>query len=165
MRAGDRLKAQMMLRDRLAEDPNDADVLTVLAQIAAEDRRIEEATVLLRRAADADTAPDRRVALIDHLQRNSFPALALRELEGLPAAVRERFDVAAIEAKTLSLLGMHQQQIGVYERMLREKPDKPGIWMNLANVLKTVGRTDEAVRALKRSTKLKPTLGQAYWTR
>lgn len=154
----------MLLRDRLVEDPSDAHALAALAEISVEDRRIEEATLLLRRAADADPAPERRIALIGHLQKHNFAALALRELEQLPTSVRERFEVGAIEAKTLSHLGMHQEQIRVYERMLREKPDKPGIWMNLANALKTVGRTDEAVRALKRATKLKPTLGQAYWT-
>jgi len=154
----------MLLRDRLAEEPTDANALTALAELAVEDRRIEEATVLLRRAADADPAPERRVALINHLQKHSFAALALRELEQLPALVRSRFEVGAVEAKTLNQLGMHREQIAVYERMLREKPDKPGIWMNLANALKTVGRIDDAVRALKKATKLKPTLGQAYWT-
>jgi tetratricopeptide (TPR) repeat protein len=163
LRTGDRLKAQMLLRDRLVEDPADANALTALAELSVEDRRIEEATVLLRRAADADPAPERRIALINHLQKHSFAALALRELEQLPPSVRERFEVGAVEAKTLSHLGMHREQIAVYDRMLKEKPDKPGIWMNLANALKTVGRTDEAVRALKRATKLKPTLGQAYW--
>ena len=163
LRAGDRVKAQMLLRDRLAEDPNDAVALTKLAEIVAEDKRIEEATVLLRRAADADPNPERRIALISHLHQHSFPALALRELEALPPALRNQFDVGAIEAKTLGALGMHDQQIRTYQRMLRDKPDKPGIWMNLANALKTVGRTSEAVDALKRATKLKPTLGQAYW--
>jgi len=48
--------------------------------------------------------------------------------------------------------------------MLKEQPNRPGTWMNLANALRTVGRTDEAVKALKRATKLQPTMGQAYWT-
>lgn len=163
LRVGDRIKAQMLLRDRLAEDPSDADALTKLAELAVEDRRIEEATVLLRRAVEADPDPERRVVLIAHLQKNSIPALALKELEALPSSLRQRFEVGALEAKTLGSLGMHQEQIRTYERMLRQKPDKPGIWMNLANALKTVGRMDEAVGALKRATKLKPTLGQAYW--
>jgi tetratricopeptide (TPR) repeat protein len=163
LRQGNRLKAQMLLRDRLAEDPNDAVALTKLAEIVAEDKRIEEATVLLRRAADVDPNPERRIELISHLQKHSFPALALSELEQLPPALRDQFDVAAIEAKTLGALGMHEEQIRTYQGMLRQQPDKPGIWMNLANALKTVGRTDEAVDALKRATKLKPTLGQAYW--
>lgn len=163
LRSGDRIKAQMLLRDRLAEEPNDPDALTMLAGLTIEDRRIEEGTVLLRRAAEADADPERRVTLIAHLQKNSMASLALKELEELPPAVRRRFDVAAIEAKTLGALGMHEQQIRTYQRMLKERPDKPGIWMNHANALKTVGRMDEAVQALKRATKLQPTLGQAYW--
>ena len=153
----------MLLQDRLLVDPLDADALTKLAEIAAEDKRFEEATVLLRRAVEADPDPSRRLALIVHLQKHSVPALALQELELLPPAFRETFDVAAIEAKTLGMLGQHERQISAYEVMLREKPDKPGVWMNLANALKTVGRMEEAVTALKRATKLKPTLGQAYW--
>jgi tetratricopeptide (TPR) repeat protein len=162
-RSGDRIKAQMLLRDRLAEDPADADVLTMLSDIVLEDKQVEQATVLLRRAADADPDPRRKVALIAHLQQNAFPALALDELDALPSTVRENFQVSAIEAKVLGKLGMHDRQIQTYERMLQQEPKKPGIWMNLANALKTVGRTDEAVTALKRATAIRPSLGQAHW--
>lgn len=164
LRSGDRVKAQMLLRDRLAEDPMDANAMSVLAQIAVDDRRIEDATVLLRRAVSADPRPERRLALIEHLQKHAGPALALREFEELPEAFRSKFEVSGMEAKTLGLLGMHDAQIGTYQRMLKEQPNRPGTWMNLANALRTVGRTDEAVKALKRATKLQPTMGQAYWT-
>jgi tetratricopeptide (TPR) repeat protein len=163
LRSGNRLKAQMLLRDRLAEDPSDADALTVLAQISVEDRRIEDATVLLRRAVSADPTPERRLALIEHLQKHAGPALALSEFEELPSEFRTRFEVSGMEAKTLGLLGMHDAQIDTYKRMLRQQPNRAGTWMNLANALRTVGRTDEAVKALKRATKLQPTMGQAYW--
>ena len=163
LRSGNRLKAQMLLRDRLAEDPSDADALTVLAQISVEDRRIEDATVLLRRAVSADPTPERRLALIEHLQKHAGPALALSEFEELPSGFRTRFEVSGMEAKTLGLLGMHDAQIDTYKRMLRQQPNRAGTWMNLANALRTVGRTDEAVKALKRATKLQPTMGQAYW--
>ena len=111
LRSGNRLKAQMLLRDRLAEDPSDADALTVLAQISVEDRRIEDATVLLRRAVSADPTPERRLALIEHLQKHAGPALALSEFEELPSEFRTRFEVSGMEAKTLGLLGMHDAQI------------------------------------------------------
>jgi tetratricopeptide (TPR) repeat protein len=164
LRSGDRLKAQMLLRDRLIEDPMDADAMSVLAHIAVEDRQIEEATVLLRRALSADPKPERRLVLIEHLQKHAGPALALREFEQLPDDFRSQFEVSGMEAKTLGLLGMHDQQISTYQRMVRERPNRAGTWMNLANALRTVGRTDEAVKALKRATKLEPTMGQAYWT-
>ncbi|QNP44931.1 tetratricopeptide repeat protein [Sphingomonas sediminicola] len=164
LRSGNRLKAQMHLRDRLAEDPTDADALTVLAQISAEDRQIEDATVLLRRAVSADPRPERRLALIEHLLKHAGAALALREFEELPPNFRKKLEVSGMEAKTLGLLGMHDAQIDTYKRMLREQPNRAGTWMNLANALRTVGRIDEAVKALKRATKLQPTMGQAYWT-
>jgi tetratricopeptide (TPR) repeat protein len=164
LRSGNRLKAQMLLRDRLAEDPKDADALTVLAQIAAEDRQIEDATVLLRRAVSADPRPERRLALIEHLLKHAGAALALREFEELPRAFRKKLEVSGMEAKTLGLLGMHDAQIEIYKSMLREEPSRAGVWMNLANALRTVGRIDEAVKALKRATKIQPTMGQAYWT-
>ena len=164
LRSGNRLKARMLLQDRLAEAPSDADVLTVLAQISAEDGQIEDATVHLRRAVAADPRPERRLALIEHLQKHAGAALALREFEELPDDFRSRFEVSGMEAKTLGLLGMHDAQIAKYKAMVREQPGRPGTWLNLGNALKTVGRTDEAVKALKRATKLQPTLGQAYWT-
>ena len=164
LRSGNRLKAQMHLRDRLAEDPTDADALTVLAQISAEDRQIEDATVLLRRAVSADPRPERRLALIEHLLKHAGAALALREFDELPPDFRKKLEVSGMEAKTLGLLGMHDAQIDTYKRMLREQPNRAGTWMNLANALRTIGRIDEAVKALKRATKLQPTMGQAYWT-
>jgi hypothetical protein len=110
LRSGDRVKAQMLLRDRLAEDPMDANAMSVLAQIAVDDRRIEDATVLLRRAVSADPRPERRLALIEHLQRHAGPALALREFEVLPGASRSKFEVSGMEAKTLGLLGNRGRQ-------------------------------------------------------
>ena len=69
-----------MLQDRLALYPSDADALELLAEVAAGQRSTEEATILLRRAVAADPSPQRRFALICHLQRHA-PAVALDEIE------------------------------------------------------------------------------------
>ena len=71
----------------------------MLSDIVLEDKKVEQATVLLRRAADADPDPQRKIALIAHLQQNAFPALALQELDALPPKLRESFQVSAIEAR------------------------------------------------------------------
>ena len=54
MRAGNFVQARQMLQDRLAQDPDDADALEKLAEIAASQRSIEEATILLQRAVAVD---------------------------------------------------------------------------------------------------------------
>ena len=164
LRAGDVAGAEFRLRDRLLENPFDADALAKLAEIAVDQRRIEDATVLLRRAVTADPNPERRLELIAHLQRFAGPALVVKELEQLPAEVREGFEVKAIEAGARGILGDHEEQIRIYEEMAREHPRRAGLWVSLGNALKTIGRTDEAVEALRRALKIQPTFGEAYWT-
>ena len=164
LRVGDVAGAELRLRDILLADPFNADALAKMAEIAVEQRRIEDATVLLRKAVTADPRPERRLELIGHLQRFAGPALVMRELLELPADVRERFEVKAIEAGTRGILGDHDEQIRLYETMVRAQPKQPGLWMSLGNALKTVGRTDEAVAALRRALKIEPTFGEAYWT-
>jgi tetratricopeptide (TPR) repeat protein len=164
LRAGDIAGAELRLHDILLADPHDANAIAKLAEIAVEQRRIEDATVLLRRAVTADPTPERRLELIAHLQRFAGPALVLKELDALPADARERHEVKAIEAGALGILGHHDEQIRMYEEMTRERPRQPGLWMSLGNALKTVGRTDEAVAALRHALKVQPMFGEAYWT-
>jgi tetratricopeptide (TPR) repeat protein len=164
LRAGDVAGAELRLRDSLLADPFNADALAKLAEIAIEQRRIEDATVLLRKAVTADPTSERRLELISHLQRFAGPGLVLNELQELPPEVREQFEVKAIEAGTRGVLGDHDEQIRIYEEMVRERPRQAGLWMSLGNALKTTGRTDEAVDALHRALKIQPTFGEAYWT-
>lgn len=164
LRAGDVTGAELRLRDALLADPFNADALAKLAEIAVDQGRIEDATVLLRKAVTAAPSPERRLDLIAHLQRFAGPGLVLKEIEDLPADVRARFAVKAMEAGARGILGDHDEQIRIYEAMVRERPRQPGLWMSLGNALKTIGRTDEAVDALRRALKIQPTYGEAYWT-
>jgi tetratricopeptide (TPR) repeat protein len=163
LRAGNVAGARQMLQDRLALYPSDADALEMLAELAAEQRSVEEATILLRRAVAADPSVPRRLALIAHLHRHA-PALALEEIEQLPQDARGDFEVRAVEASVAGILGMHDRQIRLYQAMARERPSQAGLWVSLGNALKTVGRTDDAVKALQRAIRAEPASGDAWWT-
>lgn len=163
LRAGNATGARQMLQDRLAQNPADADSLELLAEIAAGQRSIEEATILLRRAVAADPSPPRRIALIAHLQQHA-PATALEEIEQLPQAVRDDFDIRAAEAALAGALGMHDRQIRLYQAMARQRSDQAGLWVSLGNALKTVGRTGEAIKALQRAIRADAGWGDAWWT-
>lgn len=164
LRSGNVVQARQMLQDRLVQDPADADALTTLAEIAASQRSPEEATILLQRAVAADPSPGRRLALIDHLRGSGAAALALKEIDQLPHAVREAFEVRAMEAALAGVLGLHDRQIDIYRAMVRQRPSAPGVWISLGNTLNTVGRTGDAVKALERAIRSDPNLGEAYWT-
>lgn len=164
LRAGDVGEAQRLLRERLAQEPRDADALAKLAEIALDQRRIEEATILLRRSAAADPAPRRRVALIHHLNRFAGAASALGELEALPPQLRATIEIQALEAALLGTLGQHDRQIAIYEQLARAVPDNAPLWKAFGDALKTVGRTQEAVAALRRAIAVQPSYGEAWWT-
>ena len=164
LRIGDPVEAERTLRQHLLEQPGDSHALAKLAEIAIDQRRMEEAAVLLRRAASADPSPDRQLALISHLQAFGGAAIALRELDALPGAARKSLPARAREAALRGHLGQYDRQIRLYEELAIEAPDNSALWMSYGNALKTVGRTEDAVAAVRRAIAIEPTCGEAYWT-
>ena len=132
------------LRERLAAGAMPAPAaLELLAEIAAGQRSVEEATMLLQQAVAIDPSVQRRLALIAHLEK-SAPGLALAEVEQLPQAARDEHEIRAVEASLAGRLGMHDRQIQLFQSMTRDRSANPGLWISLGNALKTVGRADEA---------------------
>ena len=164
LQAGDRGDAERLLRKHMLEQPHDAAVLAKLAELAMEVGHVEEATLLLRRAAGADPTPERRVTLIQHLQHFVGAEQTLEEIETLPPDVRGTLDVLAIEAAVRGFLRDHDKQIEIYERISRLDPRNAAVWKTLGDALKTVGRTADAVAALRRAIEVRPSYGEAYWT-
>jgi tetratricopeptide (TPR) repeat protein len=164
LQAGDRGDAERLLRKHMSEQPDDAAVLAKLAELAMDVGHVEEATVLLRRAAGADPSPESRVKLIQHLQHFVGAEQTLDEIEALPLDVRGTLDVLAIEAAVRGFLGDHDKQIEIYERIGRLDPGNAAVWKTLGDALKTVGQIDYAVSTLRRAIQVRPTYGEAYWT-
>ena len=164
LQAGDRGDAERLLRKHLLEQPMDAAVMAKLAELAVGQMQVEEATMLLRRAAGAEPTPARRIALIRHLQKFVGARPTLDEIEELPAGLRASFDVLAIEAATRGLLGDHDRQIAIYQQLGQAEPDNAALWKTLGDALKTVGRSGDAVAALRQAISARPTYGEAYWT-
>jgi tetratricopeptide (TPR) repeat protein len=164
LQAGDSADAERLLRKHLLEQPRDAAALAKLAELAVAQRHVEQATVLLRRAAGADPSPQRLMALINHLQKFGSAEIALREIEALPPNVRTSFDALAVEAAMRGIVGEHERQIAIYEQLARLNPKNAALWKTLGDALKTVGRTDDAVAALRRAIEANPAYGEGYWT-
>ena len=164
LRMGDPIEAELALRRHLVEQPGDSEALAKLADIAVDQRRMEEAAVLLRRAASADPSLDRHIALISHLQVFAGAAFALQELQSIPESVRKAVAVRAREAALHGHLGQYDRQISLYEALTTEAPGNPALWVSYGNALHTVGRTEDAVAAVRRAIDVGPTFGEAYWT-
>ena len=164
LHAGDRGDAERLLRKHLLEQPQDAAALTKLAELVIGEQRIEEGTMLLRRAAGADATNQRRMALIGHLHRSIGAQAALEEIEKLPASLRTDFNVLAIEAACQGSLGNHDRQIAIYEELAQAVPRNAPLLKTLGDALKTVGRTDDAIAALRKAIEARPSYGEGWWT-
>lgn len=161
--AGDPLEAERILRTHIVQVPGDAEALSKLAELAVSDHRIDEATLLLRRAAAADPSATRHFALARHLLAVCGPSASLAHIRAMPETIRRTFELEAFEALLLGMLGKHRLQLSMYERLTARRPGDPVLLINMATALNAVGRVDEAVAALRRAIRLQPTSGEAYW--
>jgi len=74
-------------------------------------------------------------------------------------------NVASLNLKARSLLhlGDYAQAIASYEALLKEDSTVAACFVGYGHALKTVGRVEDAVAALKQALALEPGLGEAYW--
>lgn len=161
--AGDSFEAERILRSHIVQVPHDADALSKLAELAICDHRIDEATLLLRRAAAADPSAPRHFALARHLLAFCGPSTSLAHIESVPETIRRTFELEAFEALLLGMLGKHRLQLSMYEKLTASRPGDLVLLINMATALNAVGRVDEAVAALRRVIRLQPNSGEAYW--
>jgi tetratricopeptide (TPR) repeat protein len=165
LRAGDVGEAERLLRTRLTRVPTDVDALVALADIVAQSGRIPEATALFHQALGlAPHAHGLRLQLSAlHQQQSHFP-IALKLLHEVPASERNSFDLKAREAALLGSLGRRDEEIAIYDQLLKDQPRNAGLWMTLGTALNYAGRTADAVTALRKATKLAPNFGEPWWS-
>ena len=163
LRAGNGNEAQRLLRDHLLKAPRDADALAKLAEIAEENFRSEEASMLLRRAADAAPTAVRFTALLRHLQAHVGASAVLAELDRVPPAVRNDFNVKVEEIIALNALAQSDREIAAIEELSRIAPSDTDVWITLGETLSAVGRREEAVAAVREALRIRPSCGAAYW--
>jgi len=165
LRTGQAEDAERILRLRLLERPDDIGALAKLGEILVEQFRNAEAIVVYRRAlALAPDADQIRFALVQVLGREFRPNEALREIEALGTQSRSSFTASALEAAFLGQIGDHERELTIYKRLVAAFPRNENSWVNYGNALKTVGRTAEAIRALRRALKARPGFGLPYWS-
>jgi tetratricopeptide (TPR) repeat protein len=164
LRAGDSADAERTLRQHLIHAPDDVDALVKLAELLSERDRRFEATIVFKRAlAVAPRADAIRLSLAQLLEKQGLFDAALMEVRLLGEPIRSSIEARTLEAALLGYFGRHDEQIPIYEELLARFPQRAIVWIYFGNTLRTVGRTDEAIKALRKAIKLRPNFGEAYW--
>jgi tetratricopeptide (TPR) repeat protein len=160
-----RADAERLLRGRLARAPGDAEAAAALAGLLARTNRIREATALLERVlALAPGAHALRLQLSALHEQQEHVPLALRWLHEVPAELRQSFELKLREATLLGLVGRRDEEVAIYDELLKQQPRHAGLWMSHGNALNYAGRADEAVEALRKAASIAPGFGEPWWS-
>ncbi|KAF1716061.1 hypothetical protein CSC74_12925 [Pseudoxanthomonas yeongjuensis] len=157
-------KAEALVRSRLAEAPSDVDALRLLAMIAIRAGHAADAERLLRSAIAY--RPD---FILGHADLSSLLCRLGRADEALALLDREiarhSTDLwpLSIKSGVLAAERRIEESLPVHEALVARAPESSVLWMNYGHALKTIGRTEQAVAAFRRSLQLDPANGAAWW--
>lgn len=88
---------------------------------------------------------------------------ALTHLRAFPSGAKTDFQWIAHEAVILGRLGDHVGEIERLRKLIQLQPDIASLRVSMANALKTIGRTEEAIVSLRQAIAIEPTYGRAWW--
>jgi predicted Zn-dependent protease len=151
------------LRSIMATRPNDPRAKRLLAEAYAQGGQHAAAAALLSPLVEQtpgdDIARAHLARELFHLQR--IPE-ALSHLDHLLAGEPENPAYRNLAATCLALVGESDRAIAHYEALVQAHPNVAPIWANYGQVLRTVGRADDAAAAFRRSISLDPRAVDAY---
>ncbi len=158
-------EAERIYRRALRENPRNVDALRLLALIAFQAGRPDDAEVLLQKTLEI--APDFMLAILDlgrlYKDQDRFAearALLDRALVIEPAQPQAHF----LRAATLARASFTAEAIESYRRCLALKPRHLGALIGLGHVLKAVGDYEGAVSSYLACIREAPDFGETYWS-
>ena len=163
---GDLDDAERRIRAYLLEHGDEVEAMRLLARIGMVRKVYDDAEILLE--AVLEIAPDYRAARAEYAE---VLTERYRYVDALPEIARlmaedpaNRHYLRSLEANARVGLGEYERAMGIYRELLAAEPADADLHLSLAHVLKTLGRTPEAVESYRRAAASRPGFGDAYWS-
>ena len=163
--AGQAARAEKICDDISKQQPNDTEVLRLLARIASDDGRHVVAEGLLKRIIKL-SASDYRcyVDLGLYLgERGRYP----EAVEALEKAVALEPSVISSQQRLgdfLAIIGRSADALEVYDSALKLDGDYPPALVGRGHMLRILGRKDEAIKAYESGIAIRSGFGDAWWS-
>jgi tetratricopeptide (TPR) repeat protein len=163
--------AEIVLRNYLAEHPNDVRGMAMMAEIAGRCDFFDDAHRILTRALQIDpNSVDALLGLAKLLNHVSFlqqgsdrgdEALKIlqRALEIDPSNV----DVVSLHSSVLVRFRRVKESVLWYDRLLALDPTHWLAWANYGSLLNSLGRFGQSIAALRIAAAINPKYGLAWW--
>jgi tetratricopeptide (TPR) repeat protein len=158
-------EAERIYRRVLRDNPKNVDALRLLALLAAEADKPDDAEAMLLRAIAI--APDFHLALLDlgRLRKEQDRFVEALECFDRAIALEPKHPQAHyLRAGALARASFTQEAIESYRRCLAIRPAHQGALLGIGHVLKAVGDYDGAVAAYRTCMRETPGYGETYWS-
>jgi len=162
--AGDLENAERILRERVIQTPTDATALLLWARLLKALAYYAAAEEMLELALEVQPQfHDARIDLASEMQRQSRPNEALEQVDRVLSGEPGNRAALNIKAAALSRAGSYDGSLAIYQRLIEEAPEDASLWSSYGHVLKTVGRSDEGLQAMRKAVEMDPASGPAWW--
>ncbi len=165
LKSGQRAEAERLCQQAASEDPLNTDVLRMLARIATEDDRLVVAESFLRRIVRLSENSSRAHADMGLFLggQGRFP----EAVEFLQRAADLRPDSVPVRQRLgdyLAILGKPEAALDAYDDVLQHDRTYAPAHIGRGHMLKVLGHSDDSVAAYESATRLRPELGDAWWS-
>lgn len=136
-----------------------------MADLGIRLNRFDDAKLLLERCLQL--APDFHLARHNYasaLMRSQKLEAALEQAEKLLSLDANHANYLLLKATILVRMGDHLSALPIYEQVFAQYPHQAKAQLSYGHILKTLGRVDEAISAYRKVIKLRPELGEVYWS-
>ena len=163
--AGRLADAHEQVRALIDRRPDDVQALRLFAEIAARLGRFHDAEALLARALAVQpglTAARFAFALALHQQGKTVETV--RQADHLAREAPANALYRQLGAAARMRLGDYEAAAEAYGAVVAAHPELALSWLAYGHALKTLGRQAEAVSAYRTAARLRPALGEAWWS-
>ncbi|MFC1796117.1 sulfotransferase, partial [Pseudomonadota bacterium] len=158
-------EAEKILKELLAENPDNSRALRMLGNIAMEAHRFRAARQMLERATEL--APGVALGWTDlaniYLKRDMYDE-ALEKVQraiDIDPAFAHSY---VVRGNILTRAQRHEESLIAYQEALDVSPMNVGALSGMGHVLKTIGRQEEAIDVYRKCIQVQPAYGEVYWS-
>jgi tetratricopeptide (TPR) repeat protein len=158
-------RAEELIRDFLLKHGHHVEAMRLLARIGMESDGLEDAQMLLEGALEL--APDHQAVRFDYAQallKRQLYSKAETQVEQLLVADNANRGYRTLYALAQVGLGRHERAIELYRELLAGASQPAELHLSIAHLLKTLGKTEDAVAQYRRAAVTRADYGDAYWS-